>query len=106
MWEEIFNLALSNGLWSAMFLGLLIYQLKDSAKREKKYQDTIVDLTKNLGIVQIIKSEVQEIKDLVNKITTKKTIKNFSKWLTNDKNYVIIFIEKGATDDGCLTRFI
>ena len=72
MWEKIFNLALQNGLWAVLFLGLLIYVLNDSRKREKKYQDTIVDLTKNLGIVQIIKLEVQEIKDLVNKITTKK----------------------------------
>ena len=23
MWEEIFNLALSNGLWAVLFLGLL-----------------------------------------------------------------------------------
>ena len=72
MWEKIFNLALQNGLWAVLFLGLLIYVLNDGRKREKKYQDTIVDLTKNLGIVQIIKLEVQEIKDLVNKITTKK----------------------------------
>ena len=77
MWEKIFNLALQHGLWAVLFLGLLIYVLNDSRKREKKYQDTIADLTKNLGIVQVIKLEVQEIKDLVNKITTKK--KNKSK---------------------------
>lgn len=75
MWEKIFNLALQNGLWAVLFLGLLIYVLNDSRKREKKYQDTIVDLTKNLGIVQIIKLEVQEIKDIVNKITSKKNNK-------------------------------
>lgn len=75
MWEKIFNLALQNGLWAVLFLGLLIYVLNDSRKREKKYQDTIVDLTKNLGIVQVIRLEVQEIKNLVNKITTKKNAK-------------------------------
>ena len=79
MWEKIFNLALQNGLWAVLFLGLLIYVLNDSRKREKKYQDTIQDLTKNLGIVQIIKMEVQEIKDIVNKITSKKKIKNKEK---------------------------
>ncbi|MBQ3047950.1 MAG: bacteriocin, partial [Clostridia bacterium] len=39
MWKEILELALTNGIWSALFVGLLIFQLKDSAKREKKYQD-------------------------------------------------------------------
>ena len=72
MWEKIFNLALQNGLWAVLFLGLLIYVLNDSRKREKKYQDTITNLTKNLSIVQVIKQEVQEIKDIVNKITSKK----------------------------------
>ncbi len=72
MWEKIFNLALQNGLWAVLFLGLLIYVLNDSRKRENKYQDTIANLTKNLSIVQVIKQEVQEIKDIVNKITTKK----------------------------------
>lgn len=75
MWEEIFNLALQNGLWAVLFLGLLIFVLKDSKKRESKYQDTIKDLTKNLGIVQIIKNEVEEIKQLINK-TKKKTKKD------------------------------
>ena len=73
MWEKIFNLALQNGLWAVLFLGLLIYVLNDSRKREKKYQDTIVDLTKNLGVVQIIRLEVQEIKEIVHKITSKKS---------------------------------
>ena len=72
MWEKIFNLALQNGLWAVLFLGLLIYVLNDSRKREKKYQDTISDLSKHLGIVQVIKAEVAEIKNLVNKITTKR----------------------------------
>lgn len=73
MWEQIFNLAVQHGLWAVLFLALLIYVLNDSRKREKKYQDTILDLTKNLGIVQIIKNEVEEIKNLVNRITEKKT---------------------------------
>ncbi len=73
MWEQIFNLAVQHGLWAVLFLALLIYVLNDSRKREKKYQDTIVNLTKTLGIVQIIKNEVEEIKNLVNCITKKKS---------------------------------
>ena len=65
MWQEIFNLALSNGIWSAMFLGLLIYQLKDSNKREKKYQETIAKLNEHLGAVSEIKEEVKEIRQVV-----------------------------------------
>ena len=30
MWEQIVNLAISNGLFAVLFLGLLIYQLKDT----------------------------------------------------------------------------
>ncbi len=67
MWEEIFNLALSNGIWSAMFLGLLIFQLKDSSKREKKYQETISKLNEHLGAVSDIKEEVKEIRQAVMK---------------------------------------
>lgn len=65
MWEEVFNLAITNGIWSALFVGLLIYQLKDSAKREKKYQETIKDLSDHLGVVNDIKEEVQEMKKYI-----------------------------------------
>lgn len=65
MWEEILNLALSNGIWSALFVGLFIYQLKDSTKREKKYQDTIQELSCHLGIVKDIKEEVREVKSFL-----------------------------------------
>lgn len=65
MWQEIFNLALSNGIWSAMFLGLLVYELKDSSKREKKYQDTISKLNEHLDAVSDIKEEVKEIRQAV-----------------------------------------
>ena len=71
MWEEIFNLALSNGIWSAMFLGLLIYQLKDSNKREKKYQETIAKLNEHLGAVSEIKEEVKEIRQAVMRVKVK-----------------------------------
>jgi len=40
MWENILNLALGNGLFAAMFVGLMMYILKDSSKREQKYQET------------------------------------------------------------------
>ena len=66
MWEQIINLAISNGLFAVLFLGLLIYQLKDSKNREKRYQDTIVRLGNALEIVQSVKHDVEEIKEILN----------------------------------------
>lgn len=65
MWQDILELALTNGIWSALFVGLLIYQLKDSAKRERKYQDTIQKLSTHLDVVQDIKEEIKEIRSTV-----------------------------------------
>jgi len=65
MWQEIFEMALTNGLWSALFVGLLIYQLKDSSKREKRYQETIQKLNSHLDAVEDIKEEIKEIRAVV-----------------------------------------
>ncbi len=65
MWEEIFKLALSNGLWAVLFVALLVFQLKDSAKREKKYQDTISKLNEHLNAVSEIKEEIKEIRSVL-----------------------------------------
>lgn len=74
MWEQIFNLAISNGLFAVLFLGLFIYQLKDSRSREQKYQATIEKLGNSLEIVKHVKEDVEEIKLKLStsKITTKK----------------------------------
>ena len=40
MWQELFNVALSNGIFATLFVVLFMYMLKDSSKREKKYQET------------------------------------------------------------------
>lgn len=69
MWDEVFKMALSNGIWAVLFLGLLIFQLKDSHKREAKYQDTISHLNKSLGIVSSIKEDVDEMKKDVKEIS-------------------------------------
>ena len=65
MWEQIVNLAISNGLFAVLFLGLLVYQLKDSRSREKRYQETIARLGAALDIVQSVKSDVEEIKEIL-----------------------------------------
>ena len=71
MWQEIFNLAVNNGLWAVLFLVLLFYVLKDSRAREKKYQETIDRLGTSIQTVEEIKEDVQEIKDIINTQSTK-----------------------------------
>ena len=66
MWEQIVNLAISNGLFAVLFLGLLVYQLKDSRTREQKYQMTIEKLGNSLEIVKQVKEDVEDIKDKIN----------------------------------------
>jgi len=68
MWEKIFNLAISNGIWSVLFVILLFYQLKDGKEREIKYQQTIESLGKSLEIINEVKEDVEIIKDEINKI--------------------------------------
>ena len=67
MWEEILSLALGNGLWAALFVGLMVYFLRDSSKREKKYQDTIEYLASTLESVEEIKADIKDIKEEVRK---------------------------------------
>ena len=65
MWEQIFNLALSQGLFAVMFVILFVYQLRDSKTREQKYQETITRLGNALEIVQSVKDDVEDIKELL-----------------------------------------
>lgn len=75
MWEQIVNLAISNGLFAVMFLGLFIYQLRDSKNRESKYQETIAKLGDSLQIVKEVKLDVEMIKEqLVSKKTRSKGV--------------------------------
>jgi len=73
MWEQIVNLAISNGLFAVLFLGLLIYQLKDSRTREQKYQATIEKLGNSLEIVKQVKEDVEDIKVIINSKYSRKS---------------------------------
>lgn len=72
MWEQIVNLAISNGLFAVMFLGLFVYQLRDSKNRETKYQETIERLGDSLQVVKEVKEDVEMIKEKLDDISTKK----------------------------------
>ena len=73
MWEEVFSVAISNGLFASLFVALLVYELKDSRAREKKYQKTIDTLSSRLVVIESIKQDVDEIKQNVVYKKAKKT---------------------------------
>ena len=79
MWEEIFNLAIKNGLWAVLFTGLLVYVIKDSRKREKEYQELIKELSESLAIVKDIKQNVDKIKAFVFEKNSKSKSINIAK---------------------------
>ncbi len=86
MWEEIFNLALNNGLWAVLFLALLIYQLKDSKIREEKYQNTITELNKTLNKVNEIDENVSNLTENIIEVGKNiKQIENSVAILTSKK---------------------
>lgn len=63
IWNEIISIVVSNGVFAILFVWLFVYQLKDSSKREIKYQQTIEQLTSNLKILEDVKQDLTEIKD-------------------------------------------
>ncbi len=77
MWDELFNLAISNGIFAVMFSCLLVYQLKDSSKREKKYQDTLDKLSNGLNHLNNVEGELKFVREDIEEIKTDiKLIKN------------------------------
>ena len=67
MWEQIWETAINSGLWAMLFVALFIMQIKDSKAREEKYQNLINTLAEKLEIVEIIKDDIEEIKEIVKK---------------------------------------
>lgn len=61
--DSLIQAGLSQGLGYGLFVFLLVYVLKTSGEREKKYQDIIEKLTDNLDIVEDVQKDVEEIKN-------------------------------------------
>lgn len=64
-WSELVKIVVSNGVFAMLFVFLFIYQLRDSSKREEEYRDTIDNLVKHLEIIEDVKEEVGELKNIV-----------------------------------------
>ncbi|HBN28378.1 BhlA/UviB family holin-like peptide [Clostridium tyrobutyricum] len=65
MEQEILKMAISQGLGYVLFVWLLMYVLKTTDAREKKYQDVITALTDKLNIVDDVKKDVEENKNKI-----------------------------------------
>lgn len=63
MWDRIIEFASTNGIWALLFCSLLIYQLKDGAAREKKYQETIDRLSGGLSAVRDLKGTLESVRE-------------------------------------------
>ena len=62
MWQDIINIIISNGIFAILFVSLLFIQIKDSKKREEKYQEAIKKLSHHLDVVEDISEDVKEMK--------------------------------------------
>ena len=78
LWQDIVSVIISNGIFAILFVALFVYQLKDSKRREEKYQRTIDELSAHIGVVEKIKEDVEYLKEIV---TPKRRRKNEDKKL-------------------------
>lgn len=62
MWDKVIELATTNGIWALLFCSLLVFELKDSRSREKKYQNTIERLSTSLDCMHEIGEDIVEIR--------------------------------------------
>ncbi len=61
--DTIVSTVVANGLWAMLFTGLLIYELRDSRRREARYGKTISALTDRLGTVNAVHADTQRLLD-------------------------------------------
>lgn len=63
--NELLTTSINQGLGYGMFVFLLLYVLKTTGEREKRYQDTIDKLADKFQIIEDVKKDVIEIKDKI-----------------------------------------
>lgn len=64
-WSEFIKSVVSYGIFAMLFVFLFFYQLKDSAKREESYRETIEALAESLNVLSDVKDEVGELVELI-----------------------------------------
>ncbi len=60
-WSELVKNVVSYGVFAMLFVFLFFYQLKDSAKREESYRETIEALTESLGVMKELKEQIDQL---------------------------------------------
>ena len=72
MENEIFKMAVQQGLWAVLFIFILVYVLKEQKERDEKagereanYQSIIAKLTDRLKAMDDIGEDVKEIKNKI-----------------------------------------
>ena len=60
MWEEVSKLAVTQGIFAALFVALLVWVLRENNKRENRYINTIDSLAQSV-------SKIESIKDCIDK---------------------------------------
>ncbi|GFZ31748.1 hypothetical protein CSC2_22740 [Clostridium zeae] len=63
--DDLMKAALSQGFGYALFVFLLLYVLKTTGEREKRYQGLLDKLTEKFSIIEDIKGDVKEVKDFI-----------------------------------------
>ena len=74
MESEVLQLAASQSLWAVLFVALLFYVLKENSKREEKFQEIISSLTEKLDVLDMIKTDLVEMKEDLHKLSTIKNL--------------------------------
>lgn len=62
MEELLRGIDISQLSYGALFVWLLFDTNKKNQAREQKYQDTIDNLAQNIGVINTVKEDVEEIK--------------------------------------------
>lgn len=67
--NELMSIDVSQISFAALFVWLLLDTNKKNQAREEKYQETIDKLAENIGVIQEVKEDVEEIRDIIQKTT-------------------------------------
>ena len=63
-WSELIKTVVSNGIFAMLFVYLFFQQLKESKKREEAYQNTIEELARHLVLIEEIRKDMNELKEM------------------------------------------
>lgn len=63
--DEFLKVAIGQGIFCGLFVWLLMDTRKDTKERELKYQQTIDKLADKFGVVEEIRTDVEDIKNKI-----------------------------------------